>query len=146
MPAGVLKTYDPASVVISIGGVPMGGFSEGTFLTVERNEDAFTEVVGADGETTRSKSNNKSGIMTLTLKQSSASNDVLSGFLIADELNGSGVVPVLIEDLEGTTLIASAKSYVKKIAGPEFAKEASDREWVIAGAAIEMFVGGNTEN
>ena len=56
----------------------MSGFADGTFLTVDRDDDQWAKVTGADGTSTRIKSNNRSGNMTLTLKQSSPSNDVLS--------------------------------------------------------------------
>ena len=84
-----LRTYDPKQVVISIGGVPISGYADGTFLLIDRDENAFTKVTGADGTSTRVKSNNRAGSMTLTLKQSSPSNDVLSGFATLDELSNA---------------------------------------------------------
>lgn len=141
-----MRTYNPADVVISIGGVPMSGFADGTFLLIDRDENAFTKVTGADGTTTRVKSNNRSGTMTLTLKQSSPSNDVLSGFAALDELTSSGVVPVLIKDLSGNSIFFSATGWVQKYASSEFGKEISNREWVIDLADTDFFVGSNAEN
>jgi len=80
-----LKTYDPAQVTIIFAGIPISGFAEGTFVSVERNEDSWALQVGADGEATRAKSNNKSGRVTLTLIQSSFSNDALSAVMAVDE-------------------------------------------------------------
>jgi len=141
-----VRTYDPKSVVITIGGVPMSGFADGTFLVVDRDENAFTKVTGADGTSTRVKSNNRSGSMTLTLKQSSPSNDVLSGFAALDELSNSGVVPILIKDLSGNSLFFSATGWVQKYPSSEFAKEISNREWVLDLVDVDMFVGSNAEN
>lgn len=142
----VLRTYDPASVVISVGGVPMSGFADGTFLTVDRDENAFTKVTGADGTSTRVKSNNRSGTMTLTLKQSSPSNDILSGFAALDELSNLGVVPIIIKDLSGNSLFFSATGWVQKYPSTEFAKEISNREWTLDLVDVDMFVGSNAEN
>ena len=74
-----LFTYDPAQVVITIGGIPMSGFSEATFIELAYTEPTWNMITGADGLTTRSKTNNYTATLTLTLKQSSVSNDVLSG-------------------------------------------------------------------
>jgi len=139
-----VRTYDPKSVVVSIGGVPMSGYADGTFLVVDRDEQAFTKVTGADGTSTRVKSNNRSGSMTLTLKQSSPSNDVLSGFTALDELSNSGVVPILIKDLSGNSLYFSATGWVQKFPSSEFGKEINNREWVLDLVDVDMFVGSNS--
>ena len=140
-----IKTFDPANLIISVGGVPLSGFADGSFLTVDRDEQAFTKVIGADGYTTRVKSNNRSGFMTVTLAQSSGSNDVLSGFAQLDEISNSGIVPVLIKDLSGNSIYFSATGWVQKIPSSEFSKELTNREWTIDLVDIDMFVGGNIE-
>src|SRR3990167_4682577 len=109
-----LKTYDPKSVMVLVGGVPMSGFSEGTFVTVARDEDSFSKVTGADGETSRAKRNNRSGSMTLVQHQTSPSNDVLSALALADELANAGVVPVMVKDASGRSLLFSALGWIKK--------------------------------
>lgn len=139
-----LKTYDPASVVVSVGGVPMSGYADGTFVSVDRDEDAFTKVTGADGNTTRVKTNNRSGSLTLTLMQSSPSNDVLSGFAQLDEALNAGVVPVLIKDLSGTSTYFSATGWIRKYATSDFGKEINNREWIIDLADLDVFVGSNS--
>jgi len=141
-----LRTYDPRSVIVSIGGVPMSGYADGTFLTVDRDEDAFSKVTGADGYSTRVKSNNRGGSLTLTLKQSSPSNDVLSGFANLDELSNAGVVPVLVKDTSGNSIYFSATGWVKKYPSSEFGKELNNRDWVIDLAEMDVFVGSSTEN
>lgn len=141
-----VKTYDPKKVAIVIGGVPMSGFADDTFVKVSRKEDLFTMYVGADGETARAKSNNRSGEMTLTLAQTSPSNDVLSAFHLADELDNAGVVPILIKDLSGTSVFFSAAGWIRKAPDAEFGKEINTREWVFDLAAVDVFVGGNTGN
>lgn len=141
-----LRTYDPKQVVISIGGVPISGYADGTFLLIDRDENAFTKVTGADGTSTRVKSNNRAGSMTLTLKQSSPSNDVLSGFATLDELSNAGVVPILIKDLSGNSLYFSATGWIQKFPSSEFGKEISNREWVLDLVDVDMFVGSNAVN
>jgi len=140
-----VHTYDPAQVVVTIAGVPMSGYTDGTFLEIVRNEPTWNTVVGADGIVTRGKTNNNTGTLTLTLKQSSPSNDVLSGLLIADEVSNAGVFPVLIKDLSGNSIYFTAQGWITTFANSTFAKEITDRSWTISLADTDFFVGGNAE-
>lgn len=139
----MLKTYDPKQVAVIIGGKIMRGFADGTFVKVERNEQGFNLKVGVDGEGTRAKSNNRSGKITITLMQSSDSNDDLSAFAAADELSNTGAVPVLIKDASGSSLFSAVTAWVQKYADAEYAKEAGPRTWVLESDEILMFEGGN---
>lgn len=139
----MLYTYDPRLILISFGGVPIVGYADGTFLTVVRNNDMWAEVVGASGETSRGKSNDRSGLATLTLLQTSPSNDIISGFAIQDEVSNVGVKPFLAKDGLGTTTLFSATGYVKKLPDSGYAKEVGSREWTIFLVDLQVFVGGN---
>ena len=141
-----VRTYDPKAVICSIGGVPMSGYPDGTFIEISRDDVAFTKVVGADGTTTRVKSNNTGGTLTVTLKQSSPSNDVLSAFAQADERANLGVVPILIKDLSGNSISFSATGWVQKLPDQIFANEINNRVWVFDLADVDIFVGSNGEN
>lgn len=136
-------TYDPSKIIVVIGGAIIGGFADGAFVNVEYTNDFFTKVTGADKLTTRVKQNDFSGSITLTLQQSSPSNDILSGFVALDRSANAGVVPAIIKDLNGTTLVASAYAWVRKPPVVEFSKEVSNREWVLDCAEMEEHVGSN---
>ena len=138
-----VKTYDPKQVSMIVGGKIITGFTDGTFITAERNEDMWTMKVGVDGIGTRAKTNNTSGKLTITLHQSSSSNDDLSAFAAADELSDSGAVPVLLKDNSGRTVVTALTAWVKKYANAEFAKEVSNRVWVLETDQLVMFDGGN---
>ena len=140
----MLATFDPASVVISFGGIPLSGFADGTFLEITADNPQFTKVVGADGFTTRVKSNNYGAVATLTLAQSSPSNEILSGFLNQDRLNDDGVYPLLIKDMSGTTVVFSATGWIQQFPNITFGNELNNREWIIDLADIDIFVGRNT--
>jgi len=136
------KTYDPKKVVIIVGGVPLSGYGD-TFVVVARASDAYESVVGADGEVTRTRIQDKRGTITVTLKQTSKSNDILAAFAAADELDNDGVVPVAVKDLLGTSLHFSAEAWVKKVPDSEYAKAAGEKEWVLECGILETFPGGN---
>lgn len=139
----MVLTYDPNEISVIVGGKIMSGFADGTFVKFMRNEQAFNLKVGVDGIGTRAKTNNKSGKLEITLMQSSPSNDDLTAFTLADELNNQGVVPILLKDSNGTTLISAATAWVQKFPDTEFAKEVTTRVWTIETDSANVFVGGN---
>lgn len=138
-----VKTYDPKSISMIVGGHIVSGFDDGTFVKVSRATEAYTKKVGADGEPSRTKNNDKSGTIEITLLQSSASNDVLSGYALADEVNNGGQVPVLMRDANGTTVVNSEAGWVQKMPDLELGKEMGSRTWVIECGSIDIFIGGN---
>jgi hypothetical protein len=140
-----VKVYNPKDVVIILGSIIVTGFADATFLSVDFNEDSFTLQVGVDGEGTRSKSNNRSATATFTTMQSSDANDLLSA-LHALDINsggGDGIVPMLIKDLQGTSLYAAETAWIRKQPTSEFAREAGPREWVIETDDLDALVGSN---
>ena len=138
-----VKTYNPASVAVIVAGIPVGGFADGTFITAARDNPAFTNGSGADGEGWRAKSNDKTGTVTMTLLQTSLSNDALSALAALDEASGDGVGPLLIKDNSGRTLLAAQTCWIEKVADSEFARDVTNREWVIKTDSINVFVGGH---
>jgi hypothetical protein len=138
----MVNTYDPKLFSVIVGAKIMSGFSDGSFIRVERNEQAWNLKVGVDGEGTRAKSNNLSGKVTITLMQSSSSNDDLSAFAAADELSNSGAVPLLVKDVSGTTVCSAVTAWVMKYPDTEFGKEVLTRAWVLETDELLMLVGG----
>lgn len=139
----MLKTYDPALVILTYGGIPIKGFADGTFIVVERSNDAFTKTSGADGRVSRAKSNDKSGTVTVTLAQTSSSNDVLAGFAKQDELSNTGVKVLNCKDVGGRSTHFSSAAWIRKVPNAEYGKEISNREWVLDCDNLDSFIGGH---
>jgi len=137
------KTYNPAQVAVIFNGHQISGYADGSFVTVARDEDAFSLVVGSSGEGVRSKSNNKSGTITVTLLQSSGSNAFLSGFAELDELSGGGQGPLLVKDNSGDSLHVCESAWIQKVPDAEYSREAGSREWVFRTDSLISHVGGN---
>ena len=138
-----VKTYSPNEVICIVAGIPVSGFADGTFITAARDNPGWTKGSGADGEGWRAKSSDYTGTITLTLLQTSSSNDALSALALTDENSGDGVGPFLLKDNSGRTLINAETCWIEKIADSEFAREVSNREWAIHTDKLNMFVGGN---
>jgi hypothetical protein len=138
-----VRSYDPGLVVLTVGGTPINGYADGTFIQVARSADSFSKVSGADGVVSRARSRDKSGEITITLAQTSPSNDVLSALHTLDETTGAGVVPVQCKDNSGRSVHFAAFAWVRKPADTEYGKEISDREWVLDCADLDPLVAGN---
>lgn len=138
-----LKTYDPKKITLIVGGAIISGYADGTFVDTVRDTDTFTKAAGADGEVARVKQNDKSGSITITLMQTSDSNLVLSAIAALDELSNTGVVPTLLKDLSGTTLVTAARSWISKQPATPLGKDVQNREWVLHTDELIQVVGGN---
>ena len=138
------KTYDPGRVVVTFGPHIVTGYAEGAFVRATRDEDSFTKRVGADGRGTRVRNRNRGGSVEIVLHQSSPSNDFFAAKVVEDELLGVAVFPLVVKDLNGTTLVAAAEAWIKKPADVEEGKDLSDRTWILDTTALETFAGGNT--
>ena len=139
-----MKTYDFKEVAVIIGGRIMSGFDEGDdVIMIGFDNDHWTTQVGADGEVTRSKGNNHTGTLTIKLKQTSESNDILNGFYQSDRLANSGKFPILIKDNSGSSLYIAEEAWIKKAPGAGFGANAGAREWVISIANLVANTGGN---
>lgn len=141
--SGVTTTYDPAKIFLTFLGAHVSGYMDGTFLTVERDEDAFNLKVGADGEKARARNNNRAGKVVVTLMQSSPSNSVLSAFAVLDEQIGTSIGPLSVTDALGTTQCSCADAYIGKVAKIERGKEVLGTEWTIVCPELITYPGSD---
>ena len=140
------NAVDPFQNIITVGPFRIGGFAEGTYIEVDRNVDAFTEVVGADGEFARAYQRNRSGTITLTLLQSSQSNRILDTFRLADEVSRAGVFPFLAKDLSsGLSLVFGAKTYVKKAPKQGWSQNVETRVWTLVCTDLDIKIEGSDD-
>ncbi len=140
-----VQTYSPKKVTISW--LPAGiitGYADGSFIKVSRRTDTVSLIVGSDGGAARSMLSDKSGEITISLLQTSPSNDLLSAAAISDELSGAFYGPLFVKDLFGRSLYACANAWVRKIADGDYDREVGPRDWVFETDNLEMFHGGNS--
>jgi hypothetical protein len=139
-------TYDPKEVSASFNGLDITGYAEGTFINAEPAEDAFTKVVGSDGKATRTANPDRSGRITLTLKQSSPINGFLSIMANADKVKKNVVGPFIIKDNSGSGLVMCSNAWIAKEPSMTFGKDAENRDWIFDCEDMTIpSAGGNTE-
>ena len=145
MAQGDMKVRDSDQMSASLAGIPFDGYADGEWLRIQRDGPAFTDVVGTDGEVTRSKTNDDRATVTLRLMSSSATNALLSALHNSDKNTpgGVGVGAFLLRDRQGTTLISAEKAWIAKAPDTSEDRTATVREWVIRVAKLVEFHGGN---
>lgn len=140
-----LTIYDFDQVTVGVGNIIVDGFAEGDGVMIEPDAAVFVKVTGADGKTTRTKTLNKGAKVTITLAQSSLTNDKFSALITADAEapNGAGVVPLYIRDKSGRGLWTAAQCWLSELPSVDLKNEVTSRVWVIECAKLVRFDGGN---
>lgn len=138
-----VKTYDPKQVVITFGVIPISGYADGTFVSVNRSGDAFTKKKGAAGDVERINLNQGDFDVSITLQQTSSTNQELAAALAADIATNAGVFPLTIKDLLGTTLFFAPQAWIRKDPEWEDGDELNSRAWVFDTGIGSNLVGGN---
>ncbi len=135
-----MPTYNPKDIKVTLNGVPVTGFSEGSdVIQVAYDTDFVEDKVGVTGEGAFVEHNDKRATITLKLLATSLMNDVMSGLVSANtEFSAS------IEDARGNTIGAGAACRVQKLPDVSFGNEIGEREWNIRSLEWIEMVGGNT--
>lgn len=134
--------YDPLLQTATFRGIPLTAFKDGTFIKAERNEDTFMLAVGSQGDAARVRNRNASGKITVTLMQTSISNDLLSAVAQEDEVFGTGFGPFLVQDILGTTVCEAPVAWITKPAAVERSDQLAGVEWVFETNFFVTFIGG----
>jgi hypothetical protein len=129
-----MKIYDSNEVVFSFAGRRLdSGFADGEFVRIEFDSAAFEDIVGTDGEVTRSKTNNGMATVTVRLMQTSGGNQILAALHEVDRQsrNGAGVASFLLQDLNGTSIYTSPEGWISKEPDVSMDRGATPREWTL---------------
>lgn len=145
-------TYRPKDLTVVLSNDKLGfshivgGFSDDAMVNIERGADGFSLYVGGDNFTTRVQNANDSGIVTLTLQQSSPSNDFLQAVYTADfgSRTDDYICSVLIKDNSGRTMFFSDEVWIGMQANSNFSNSMQTREWALQCAHLQSYVGGNS--
>jgi len=138
-----LTNYHTDQVILIWNDIHINGFSNDTFIEVERNEDGFTTYVGSLGDVCRTKNMNRSGKITVTLMATAPVNDTLAALAQVDEDTGLEYAPIQLKDLNGNMRADGAEAWISKRPKIERAKESGTVQWVFEVAVLNLNEGGN---
>lgn len=139
-----LYSYSPEDVtILLLGFIPVEGYIDGTFVTINKDIPPFTTGVTADGVTSRVHRFGTTYTMRLILSNVSPSNDILSKLWQIDELTKMGKFPVMVKDQLGTSLFFSATAWVESLPSLYYSNRITEREWIIKCTEATINIGGN---
>lgn len=146
-----LATFAPNDVNVVITQRSTGiahivsGFTEDSIVNIERSAETFTLYTGADNTSTRIYNANKSASITVSLQQTSASNDIFSLLYANDAAsrNSSGLFSIQISDASGRSQYFSDDAYIGVVPNSAFANTMQAREWMIQAHNLDTYIGGN---
>jgi len=133
-----VRSYDSMEVNLVVGGVVITGVASGSWITVERSEDDFTEYTGAQGEVAMAESNNRTGEITVTLDNTSPSCAYLYG--LSKKRGKAALVDVAVIDAneDGGIMMSAPEARVRRPANYESGNEITEREFVIFCADLDF--------
>lgn len=142
-----LFNYCPESVNCLIGGIiPIVGFVDGTFISVDKDEMPYSSVRMPDGTVARKSNASETYTITITLHNGSHTNDLLTKMWKFDEASGGrGKFPLLIKDQSGSDLLFSTESWIEGIPSLTKSNAIDSRVWVIKSAYSNINIGGNED-
>lgn len=122
-----LQAYDPKNVKLYLGGVRAYGFAPDTKITVSRNSDNIMTMTGTDGEASAALSRDRSGVLTLSLQNTSGYNDYLSAWQKQADATGLVWFPILLEGSQGPTIASFAN--IQRQPDLTYGSEIGTLEW-----------------
>lgn len=141
-----LFNYVPESVQCLIAGfIPIEGFVDGTFISVDKDEMPYSSVRMPDGTVARKYNNSQTYTITITLHNGAETNNLLTKMWQVDEITQRGKFPLLIKDQSGSDLLFSTESWIEGIPSLTKSNAIDSRVWVIKSAYAVINIGGNEE-
>lgn len=141
-----LSTYSPKDVTITLAGIhSVIGYADGTFVSIKKDIKPFAKVRAMDGEIARQYFDDAGYKVTLTLMQSSPTNNILSMLYNIDTVTHMGKVPLFIKDGRGQTYFLAGTAWIEEIPEVTFGAELDTRTWVFGCSDVVMTIGGNSD-
>ena len=138
-----LATYMPEEVTILLAGIPVSGFIQGSFISVDKDVKPFTSKRTADGTVSRMYNNDQTYTVTLTLYSGSDSNQLLTRLWQLDEITQRGKFPLMIKDGSGSDLFFSTTTWIEGIPSLVKSNQYEPRAWTLRSSSAIINIGGN---
>lgn len=142
-----LSIIDPSSYSLNILGLPIKGFSKGTFISISRSEPQFSQRRSLKGRTLIINNGVLSHrILTFTLEKGVSENGWLHALFQLQAKYGVRVpIPVLFRDELGTSTFFCKSAYFQE---PEigFGNEPDSNNWELVCNNSSLVIGTNEQN
>ncbi|QEQ94911.1 hypothetical protein pEaSNUABM56_00112 [Erwinia phage pEa_SNUABM_56] len=121
--------YDPKKVRLYLMTQRVTGFAADTKIVVARNEDNIIPHMGVDGELSAALSRNQSGVLTVSLQNTSKWNGYFSSWQKQASITGLIFFPVLLEGSQGLGL--STIGWIQRQPDLTYGTEVGQMDWEI---------------
>ena len=149
MAKGFQGTYSPKKVSFVVSNEDINhiltGYAEDTGIEVEPNGGRADLYVDMQGTPSRVMNANRSRNVTITLSQTSVSNDILWLLAERDEEYGDdrGLFVGTLKDASGRSLYSDQNCFIVSDPSESFGSSMGTLEWVIAMPDPSAHIGGN---
>lgn len=145
---GTFAPYE-VSVVISTDDINhiVTGYAEDTGITIEPNADRYEMYVGMNGDASRIHNANRTRSVSITLSQTSISNDVLWHLAQRDSRlrSDEGTFTITIKDGSGRTVYSDQNGFISADPTVTFGSSMNTQEWSLMLPDPEVGIGGNSK-
>lgn len=138
-----IANYCPDSVNCLAFGIPLNGFSDGTFISISKDKIPYGTIETPDGVTARLYTASQTYTIQLTFHRGSTSNDVLTKLWQLDELTKKAKFPLFIKDLSGTDLFFSSNTWIESLPNMVQGSTFDSRTWVLRSSSAIVNIGSN---
>ena len=123
----------------------IGGYAEDSNINIEHDAETYQHHTGIDNVATRIHNANTSGKITISLAESSASNDVLYALhqYDVDSRSNKGLFSLTIKDGSGRSVMFSQEAYIGVVPNQQYGASVNNREWVFHCTRMTNVLGGN---
>lgn len=124
-----LTAFDASKVILLLGGYAPYGYATDTKIVVAKTGDINVPYAGTDGDVSIAYQRNKLGTLTISLQNTSDSNEVLSAFAAQTDQTGIVAFPVYLKDPKGFGL--NTIGWIQSQPDMTIGAEIQSVDWVI---------------
>lgn len=121
-------SYSPKDVILIIAGYQVTGWEK---ISISRTRKSFTTIPGIRGKNTRTVSRDTSATLSVSILQTSQSNEVLNYIHELDIDESTGRLPVTLKDMSGKSVFSSDQAYITGYPFVAYSGQFEYRAWEI---------------
>lgn len=139
-----LFNYIPSEVNVLLAGImPIEGFVDGTFVSIDKDVMPYRSRTTADGRTIRLYNSNQTYTVSITVHNGSSANTFLTKLWQLDEITQRAKFPLMVKDGSGSDLFFSATSWIEGLPTLSKSNSVDTRTWRIKCSSAVINYGSN---
>jgi len=128
-------THSLQRLILTVGGRRIRGGAENDLVSVVYDENTYTKTYGSTGRVTRSTTNAKGGVITISLMQTDIE-DIAFLDALANAPAPLDIAPIVIQDLNTGETIVAEQCWLQKTPDHNWNRDAGPREYAFDAANI----------